>query len=319
MSGGLRGAAALAIALAAGDVSAFVRSTTAPGQPGSGVCLWWGSVQIAYVVNASASGSSGMAVPCQDAAAAADAVATILPAWGQSCTGFRFVYGGSTTRTSVGDDRVNLIVFRNGLCSDVPAGDPCHQSPGACAARYNCWEHAGALGGVGMLALTTSTFDLDTGEILDADVELHGWDGVLSPAYGAYLTCEPPGAPVCPAPRYGQLGCTWNDVGTLVLHEAGHVLGLDHVCEYGAPYDACPEGSIMAPLLAGGTVQHVVGADDAAGICTIYPAGGPTLKCVQERKEKGGCSSGAGGGGAIAIALATLLGASAARRLRRTA
>jgi hypothetical protein len=314
---GLRAAAALVLVLTAGAAFAFVRSTTTPGQPGGGVCLWWNTTQLRYQVNAAGNGGTGPAVPCRDAAAAADAVATSLPAWGQSCTAFRFVDGGTTTRTSVGNDGVNLVVFRAGRCSDtalVPADAPCRGTPGACATLYNCWEHAAALGGIGTLALTTSTFDLDTGEILDADVEVHGWDGDLSPAYGAYLTCELPGSPVCGAPRYGQLGCTWNDVGTLVLHEAGHVLGLDHVCAYPEPYDACPDGSIMAPLGSGGTVQRVIGADDAAGICTIYPVGGPTLKCVEERDTErgGGCSAGAGdsGGSAgrgVALALGALL------------
>ncbi len=71
----------------------------------------------------------------------------------------------------------------------------------------------------------------------------------------------------------------------------------------------------MAPLRPPGTIQHLIGADDAAGICAIYPVGGSPLKCVEERKEDGGwCSSGAGGAGGIVLAVAALLVAGARRR-----
>ncbi len=58
---------------------------------------------------------------------------------------FAFVPAAPTTVTMVGWDGVNLVAFRSGQCSDsnasVPDGDPRRSSPGACAAKYDCWEH----------------------------------------------------------------------------------------------------------------------------------------------------------------------------------
>ncbi|MCB9598429.1 MAG: matrixin family metalloprotease [Sandaracinaceae bacterium] len=66
------------------------------------------------------------------------------------------------------------------------------------------------------------------------------------------------------------------DVQGLVVHEAGHFLGLLHPCEQiandGAP--ACPtftETPTMAPIYTG-EEQRTLTADDVAGICYLYPA-----------------------------------------------
>jgi MYXO-CTERM domain-containing protein len=162
------------------------------------------------------------------------------------------------------------------------------------------------------------TFDTQTGEILDADMELNGWNGALPPGdTGWYLTCAGPGAPACPSPVFGQAGCVEIDVGNTVTHEAGHMLGLDHVCNpsYPAPYDACPRvpspsgplEPVMAPsAVPGDTDKRVLKPDDVEGACTIYPpaSGGGGR----------GCATG-GEGGALAIAAA---GALWWRRRQRT-
>lgn len=329
MSRQLRYLVTLAVLLAGGGALAFVRSTSTPGHPETGVCLWWGKRQVTYVVNASLSSP----FPCGDAASAVAEVQSILPAWGRTCTDFRFVNGGTSTKTDVADDGTNLIVFRSGACF-VPGStlisptDPCRGTPGACAAKFNCWEHDPAIGGVGTLALTTTHFDAQTGEITDADVELHGWDGKLVPAYGAYYTCLPPSAAKCSGSGYGQQDCTSIDVGTIVLHEAGHMLGLAHVCDrsFAPPYDACPAGPttpVMAPTGTPGEVKRLLSDDDASGICTLYPAGRPTVKCVADTvpsstPKSGGCGAGPAGGSALAL-LALLALARTARRRRAPA
>jgi uncharacterized protein (TIGR03382 family) len=276
---------------------AFVRSTTVNNQPGQGLCLYWNTRQVAYKVNA----TSATAAPCQSASAAVALTVASFPAWSPSCTDFHFVNGGTTTGTAVdGMDGVNSVLFRSGLCSDVPcAGN-------ACATAHNCWDH----GAVGTIALTTTTFSTATGEIVDADMEIYGWNGSTGGATGLatgyYMTCATPTSPTCAKPPYGQSGCTYIDVGNIVTHEAGHMLGLDHTCTYPAPYDSCPAGgTTMDPtMLPGETSKRVLTADDKNGVCTIYPAGAATATCggvTPTPAKSGGCSTGGVGGEAMGL------------------
>jgi len=260
--------------------------------------------------------------PCQDASAATALIVNTLPTWGlatragesQTCTDFGLMNGGTTTSTAMGNDGVNLIVFRTGWCAStsvVPLSDPCRNALGACAAKYNCWEHDAT----GTIGLTTITYDTNTGQMLDADIEFHGWDG-NSPPNGYYLTCA--SSPSCGTPAFGQTGCTSVDVASLSLHEAGHVVGLDHTCVYPAPYNSCTADSVMQPTIPSGTTRRNLGADDVAGICAIYPKGAATLTCASSggggtTTKSGGCATGGGGAGILALGAAAL----ALLRMRR--
>jgi hypothetical protein len=325
-----RHAAVAAVLLAAaGGAGAFVRETTAvPADPSSGRCLWWGTRQVTFKVNATSAATppGGRAAcpdcaPCLDAAAAAALVAATLPTWsgatrageGQACTDFGFVSGGTTTATAVANDGLNLVVARTGWCSStavVPQTDACRATVGACAAKYNCWEHDAS----GTIGLTTTTFSTATGQILDADIELHGWDGNL-PANGYLLTCA--ASPACSGFPWGpppQAGCTSTDVASLALHEAGHALGLDHTCLYAPPYDGCTAGSVMQPVIPSGAIRRALDPDDVAGVCAIYPTGAATLTCggAAPPKSGGGCST-AGSAGILALVAAALLAVTRAR------
>ncbi len=319
--------AALACALgSAARAHAFVRSTSTPLQPDKGVCLWWKPRRIAYFVNMS--GYTGPS--CGIGNAASQLAQASFPAWmnasrsGETspCTDFTFTYGGENTGTSVGFDlapgvtNMNLVVYRTGSCADpsvAPAADACHATPGACAARFNCWDHSAALA-ANTLALTTVTFLADTGEILDADMELNGWNGdsgvPQDGTAGWYFTCGGPDLPICSSPPYGQSACNWIDVGNTVTHEVGHMIGLDHVCvsSYPPPYNACPSpASVMAPTaVLGETRKRVLSPDDTEAICTIYPAGAATRTCISSANggsAKGGCGSGDAGIATFAAAI----------------
>ena len=52
------------------------------------------------------------------------------------------------------------------------------------------------------------------------------------------------------------------DLESLLLHEVGHALGLGHVRERMA---------VMFPGLPAGVERRVLAADDAAGVCALYP------------------------------------------------
>jgi len=92
------------------------------------------------------------------------------------------------------------------------------------------------------LALTTVTFNPDTGEIYDADMEINSTIPLTA------------GDPV-PADGY--------DFESIVTHETGHFLGMAHSGDTHA--------TMFAHYTQGSTVMRSLTADDVAGICTIYP------------------------------------------------
>lgn len=83
------------------------------------------------------------------------------------------------------------------------------------------------------LGLTQVSFDVHTGLIHDADVEIN-------------------------VPQVLAGGV---DIADVITHEAGHVLGLDHSPNFDATMFAQYSGRSLSTL----------GADDVAGICEVYP------------------------------------------------
>ena len=108
--------------------------------------------------------------------------------------------------------------------------------------------------------MTTTTYDANTGRIYDADIEFNEQHFVFDTA-GA-------------TDRY--------DLQSVVAHEAGHVLGLDH-SEF---WDATMYGHINAGELD----KRDLEPDDVAGLCSIYAPGG-------------GCDCGAASGGGWGLGL----------------
>jgi Matrixin len=307
MSRVLRALVALAVVAVAAAAYAFVRSTT--GSPNN-LPLFWKTPQVTYVVNANGFTGAG----CANGAAAAALARASFPAWphatrsgeSQPCTNFKYFDGGDTPRTDLGYDQsnpgnnINLVVFRSGLCSAFVSTDPlCNQADlSACAQAHNCWFHDTSTGTGGILALTTATFVVSTGEILDADMELNGWNGLgtaAPTATGFYFTCASPGTATC-TQAYGGSNCIEFDVGNTVTHEAGHMLGLDHVCVTPGNSSCHPEATMAPTAAPGDTDKRTLAADDIEGVCTIYPV---------SKAGGGGCS--AGGGGVLSLAGVGLL------------
>lgn len=138
--------------------------------------------------------------------------------------------------------------------------------------RETSWPY----GGQGnTLALTTVTFNLDDGEIYDADLEINAADITLTT---------------------GDAGIEY-DLLSIVTHEAGHMLGIAH--------STTPTATMTVQYVPGDTSLRTLDPDDAAAICAAYPGGplescdstarhGFSRQCASDEPEDDGCSVGDG-------------------------
>jgi hypothetical protein len=275
-------AAALTLLAAATPAFAFRRSEARneDGSPIPGRCTWWRTNQIPVVFNPELANTRGCASSAVALQLARDSVATWSTATrgneAAPCTDVQLVDAGTTTSRIAGFSRtgpnVNLIVWRRGLCSDpavVALDDACRrQGEGACADTYGCWDH----GTAGTIAITTTTFSVDTAEILDADMELFDRDEARGT--GFWFTCAGPNATSCGIAALPTTNCVSMDLGSTVAHEAGHMLGLAHNCETA---QGCADRftTMFASAAIGDTHKRDLAEDDVAGVCTMYPAGAP--------------------------------------------
>jgi hypothetical protein len=232
-------AIASAVLLSTLDASAFCRTTTiavpADFQPRGDNCwtqgqpLFWKNACVGYSLQQSASRQVSYAD-------AANVAAKAFTRWsGASCPG-----GGGTSRASI--DVRDLGPVSCGLV----AYNQDYGNQHVVVFRDDGWPHND---GVNTLALTTVTFNPDTGEIYDADMEVN--------TFGQKVTVSDP------VPRDGY------DFASIMTHEAGHFLGLAHSGDSRA--------TMYANYQPGNTAMRELTADDVAGICTIYRPDGNRL------------------------------------------
>jgi hypothetical protein len=108
--------------------------------------------------------------------------------------------------------------------------------------RDETWPHNDANNTLG---LTTVTFDPDTGEIYDADMEINAT------------------VPLSVAATPGPQGY---DLESIITHETGHFLGMAHSGDERA--------TMFAHYTQGSTSMRVLTNDDVSGLCAIYSPGG---------------------------------------------
>jgi len=95
-----------------------------------------------------------------------------------------------------------------------------------------------------------------TGTIVDADIEINATAPLFVPTEDEEL----------------ELGVIANqrDLLSIMVHEAGHFLGIDHSRE---------EGAVMQAALDVGQVRTMLSPDDSAAICEIYPPDAEAQSC----------------------------------------
>jgi len=155
------------------------------------------------------------------------------------------------------------------------------------------WDDAWPNGSSNEVILTTLTFNKETGEILDADME-------VNTAEIAFTLSDP-------VPPNGT------DMQSALTHEVGHFFGVAHSSERTA--------TMFAKYTPGSTFFRDLTDDDVAGICSIYlpnnqrasskgtVEGGicdPSAPPPPTTGEGGGCNAGGGGLAASAVPLAAL-------------
>jgi predicted Zn-dependent protease len=226
---------------------AFVRSR----DPDTNACLWWKERTVEIHLNNACSRDTALAA-CQNA------VWTTFERWNEPiCSDFRFIAAGITDRDDVGfdqnnwNDNINLVVWRE-----------------------TTWGHDPQA-----IAITTTTYDTLTGEVVDSDIELNGRDYTFSTAESDEVLV---------------------DIANTLAHEAGHTVGLDHSSDPNASmYGYAPPGEIR---------KRDLSQDDIDGLCHVYPYDRDLPPCegFEPPGGNGGCSAAGARSGAAGGSLAGL-------------
>ena len=240
--------------------------------------------------------------------------------WKKGCVSYAVNRAGSAKR-NISYERAHSLTqraFDRWLEADCDGGSPSLRasdlSPVSCAEpEYNSsdgnanvimfrdddWPYAGVNA---TLALTTITFNFETGEIFDADIEVNSFKTPLTTSDVAVEF----------------------DLESIITHETGHFLGLSH-----SPVE---DATMYFEYGAGNIKLRDLEADDIAGICATYPPNrqvsgqdctprhGFSSDCSRP-KDDGGCALRAGSHSGAAqawpLALLVWLVAYATRRRKR--
>ena len=224
-----------------------------------GTPLEWRDFPVSFFIDPDGSGLADGTV--------IDAAEAAFATWqNASRNGITFDFAGTTTTGSNGDDRRNVIHFRP------------------------------FIGGRDTFAQSILTYDVETGELLDVDIELNdNFDFAPLPSGQN----DPSDSRV--------------DLRAVLTHEAGHLLGLDHENRFGE------EVVMYFSDTTGNTTHRNLSNDDRSGVRTIYPTSdGGGDSGDGDGGGGGGCSASEGTSADGALIAAVLLGLLEIGRRRRS-
>jgi hypothetical protein len=206
---------------------------------------------------------------CQPDASCPDCLVGGQPLfWPGGCLSFAVQQNGSPLRGI--DAEAARLAISNGFERWLDASCPGGEAPGLAVYDYGLvecsretFDQEGPNANIWMfrdtnwpyeswkLAVTTVRFNPESAQIRDVDVELN--------SEGAWFSLD---------------GSGEFDLSAVVTHEAGHFLGLSHVCDTDAT---------MYPDYRAASVT--LGADDVSGICAAYPPGTLDEACNPEPRN----------------------------------
>ena len=266
-------------------------------------CLLWTEPQVTFVQDTlgteDTQGNGSEFIAFSNSIASWNAAAA-------GCSSVRVSEGPRVSERKIGwvkgaPDNHNVVLYRRvGCTAAAPNGDPCW-SDDSCQNKYDCWAGRG-----GTLALTTTTYDLDTGHIYDTDIEAND-------VFFFFTTVDGVPCGTTPSPS-----CISSDVQNTMTHELGHALGLDHAPEaYSTMYATADKGEIS---------KRVIDSDSQRYLCEAYPSAGIPRDCVALRPPRRlgaedlaapfGCAAAPGGLALVAAAALLAFGRRRGRPLR---
>jgi hypothetical protein len=231
---------------------AFCRTTTAqlPAsyEPSEGCydvgnVLWWRNACVGYSIQKNASRQVTLDQ-------AEQAIATAFAKW----------TGTTCPADDAGESRVSIDVRDEGpvACDQVQYNQN-QPNQHVIIFRDDVWPYDDANN---TLALTTVTFDPDTGELYDADMEINSTTNVPLTVTG-------------PVPSDGY------DFLSIVTHETGHFLGMAHTPDSRA--------TMYARYVQGSTSMRDLAEDDVSGICSAYPPDGTRTTSIGSPVPEDAC------------------------------
>jgi len=185
----------------------FCRSrvnTNIPNDPNAH-CLYWSNPAVVFTQSALGNPATGPS--------ALVAVSTAWNNWesvAQSCGSvLQISEAAHSTSRQVGYNpnggNENLALFRQTSCTTAaPSSDACWQAQ-TCNNVYDCWVYSAAT-----IALTTTTYDKNTGILYDADIEFNSADFIFTTV----------NSPPCLQSAQNQT-CVATDVQNTITHETG--------------------------------------------------------------------------------------------------